>query len=1101
MAAGRLARGGALARRTAGLLAGGADLSAQAGGASLLGRGSGVSARAAGLLAMALLLCLAAQGFADERAGLDYVAATGGAAPPARNEALVLGSEVVSLAGKLKVGLDSPGGLSLSALNVEPDRKRFFHLPVNRFDGVGASLRSAPLGQSVLWLAFSLRSGHGSDAWALVADGAAFKPSALVFVDEDGGRSLYSGDTLAGRRVDTLKSDLSAYLLDLPPEKPLTVYLRLEPGSTLGRSLGLWPLPLLKRQLELVSVISGTLAGFAISLSLTYALFIVAALRLGGTQSGETWPRSGSGRRKRHPGMVLGLAYPLFACVSIVMGRHGGGVSALLAGQGAARYLTSVALAALAILSEAALACMRAAARPGWRAGTRSLARLALPRLAFAAISGFFAFSTRSTFASFALPLGLVLHIGSSGIAEVAWLVRRARASMAEAGRQLSELDLEARGGRDFLTATAAALRGPLHGLLGILDNLALAISQPQAISREALSDISFARAEAIRLDNLVSNILSYSGMGPPRLTPEDFDLASLARSVAGLLRVTLAGRNIRIEIEAPITELRLDLGVTHRLLYTTLNRAARTGGVKTVRLDIQSDERVVVYVRDDGLDPAATDMETVVLGRLASLSGGTFEYRREAGSNIHIIELPRSAPARVDDSGAGESRAYRLEAWPLGEVEAPDFGPAPGAAGRVLVIGNEPVALIATRRRLEASGWSVETTVSSAAALDRVLAGQPCDIVIIDSNMPELDAFDFCRALRAGRGTELVPIIVLTEAGRSDEIERAFRSGANDYIVRPASGIELAARVKTHVDLASSIRRELEQAARFAEFDKYRTLAMLSAGIAHEINTPNNAVLRNVPMLKEIWQALDGVIDRLHREEGGFSVRGFGYEDLKSDIPDILNDLYMGAQDIKKIVEGLKDYVRAPSDLPDLPLVEVNECIRYASRLLKHTIAVSTEHFELGLAESLPAVRADRLKLTQVIVNVLENAIQSLPDGKGGVRVDTGTEIRDGTVSVFIRVSDEGIGMTDEILSNVFEPFFTTKRERGGSGLGLAVVSGILRDMGGGMELVSRPGNGTVATIRLPASSAAQPSLAALSSPVAQALPETKPALPGNQK
>ena len=228
----------------------------------------------------------------------------------------------------------------------------------------------------------------------------------------------------------------------------------------------------------------------------------------------------------------------------------------------------------------------------------------------------------------------------------------------------------------------------------------------------------------------------------------------------------------------------------------------------------------------------------------------------------------------------------------------------------------------------------------------------------------------------------------MLYEVITVDEVERAFRAGANDYIVRPASGIELAARVKTLVDLSSSVRRELRHATRLAEFDKYRTLAMLSAGVAHEINTPNNAVLRTVPMLKEIWNGIEPVVERLSREEDGFSLGGFGYDDLRRDVPDMLNDLYMGAQDIKKIVEGLKDYARSPSESSSLAIVDANEAILYAARLLKHTIAVSTDRFSMTLADSLPKVKADRLKLTQVIVNALENALQAITGRSDGVSV-----------------------------------------------------------------------------------------------------------------
>jgi signal transduction histidine kinase len=397
-----------------------------------------------------------------------------------------------------------------------------------------------------------------------------------------------------------------------------------------------------------------------------------------------------------------------------------------------------------------------------------------------------------------------------------------------------------------------------------------------------------------------------------------------------------------------------------------------------------------------------------------------------------------------------------------------------------VLVAGNEPVALLSMKRRLEASGWSVHATVSSADALDKALdrpgapavadGGQPYDIVIIDSAMPGMSGFEFCEAVRRSKSSEALPIIVLLEPGRIDEVERAFRVGANDYIVRPASGIELAARVKTHVDLSSSVRRELRQAASLAEFDKYRTLATLSAGVAHEINTPNNAVMRTVPMLKEIWSGIEPVVERLSRDEDGFSLGGFGYDDLRRDVPDMLNDLYMGAQDIKKIVDGLKDYARAPSANASLAVVDANEAIRYAARLLKHTIAVSTDRFSMTLSENLPMVMADRLKLTQVLVNVLENALQAISARSDGVSV-VSEPVDDAGLGRFvaIRIADEGAGMEPEVLASVFAPFFTTKRERGGSGLGLSVALGLVQDMRGTIDIQSRPGAGTTVTIRIP--------------------------------
>lgn len=1002
------------------------------------GRERGSSASAACVLGIAVFVTVVARA--------PYYAPGEEAAAPRPSPQVVVGDGAgpVSVAGSLLVHVQGSRGPYASAFGVSPDRRSFSRLPVGR--GVGYALREEPLASSVVWLAFSVRNSSRVEDWAVVADGAGFRPSAAVVVAEDGSREYYGGEALSRRRVTSGVRDLTAYRLALPAGRDRAVYLRFDDGGPFGARLSLWPAEAIAARSEAIVGLTSAMAGLSVAACAAYAF---ASTRL-------------KPRRSRAE-TALRLAYPAFACAAILLGRSGGGVSALLAGAGAGRYAASVALGGAALAAEAAIAALSAGA------GRRPV--VLASRAALAAALGVCALSAGSPFHSFALPAGLALLVVASAALEALGQARSARRGIEEAERLKAMLDAEASGGRDFMMATAAALRGPLHGLMGILEDLDALSSDMPGIPRRASSGLSLARAEAARLEILVSNILSYSGMGPARLVVEDMDLSSVARAAAGLLRVALAGRNVRIDVAAPVMEIRGDPGFAHRLLYTAMSRAARTAGARVVRVSAASDDTgVTVSVADDGNADGVTpvpDMDLVVMSRLASVMGGSFEPRREDGHNVHSIKFPRQVPRRTSDRDGDPSG--RRPWYPDGvDLDEPPARCAASPRGRVLVAGNEPVALLAMKRRLEASAWLVDVTVSAEDALSRALSGDPYDIVIVESAMPEMSGFKFCESLRASRGPEAAPVIVLTEAGRPDEIELAFRSGANDYIARPVSGIELAARVRTHVDLAASVRRELRQAASMAEFDKYRTLAMLSAGVAHEINTPNNAVLRNVPMLKEIWEALESVVERLNEEEGGFQVRGFGYEDLKRDVPDILNDLYMGAQDIKRIVEGLKDYARVPSESAAAGLVDANDSVRYSARLLKHSIAVSSERFDMSLAEGLPLVRADRLKLTQVVVNVLENALQALPDKRGGVRVSTAAEA-DGR-SVAIRVADDGVGMSPETLASVFDPFFTTKRDRGGSGLGMAVASGIVRDIGGTIELVSAPGNGTTVTILIPA-------------------------------
>ncbi|MBU0928129.1 MAG: response regulator [Spirochaetes bacterium] len=1033
------------------------------------------------LLLAAITTVLAASVGAAGPGGAAGATAAGAAAEGGAGlETVTLHGGPASLAGALRVHVEGPYGASSSVFGPVPDRAFFSRLPVPPYGGVGTALRDEALSGYAVWLAFSVENATSGERWFLVGDGAGFNPSALVVVDERGASERFAGDSLERLRLSSGLEDVVAYGLGLPSGERRAVYVRLE-GAAFGAGLNLWPAEAIEARVEKLVRVQGLLAGFALAACAAFA-FVSS--------------RPGPASARPRYSSALGLAFSSTAFLAVALGAGGGGVSALTSGAGLPRYAASVALGLAAISLEAAMALVQARGRG--RAGQAVVARVIVPRLAFATTLLVSAVSTASPLASYALPVGLACLVGLRGALAAAAYSGRALAGMEEAARLTVKLESEMKGGRDFMTATAAALRAPLNGLVATLEDLDAILAECPAIPGPATSDLALARAEASRLDTLVSNILSYSGIGPARLSIEDFDLSSVARSAAGLLRVAISGRGVRIDVDLPILELRSDIGVSHRLLYTAMSRAAGNEGTTTVRVRASSGERgATLTVEYDGasyVDPGAgalpgvepaLDMDLAVMSRLASQLGGAFYRRVEGDRGAYVIELPRTSPA--DGEAGPAERGARPPARPSSRpIAGPlargirasvDLGASPSpsparAAGRILVAGNEPVALLSMKRRLESSGWLVYATVSANEALERLLGEDPYDIAIVDSVMPEMSGFKFCESVRASRLGESVPLIVLIESGRPDEIELAFRSGASDYIARPASGLELAVRVKTHVELAASVKRELEQAARMAEFDKYRTLAMLSAGVAHEINTPNNAVLRNVPMLKEIWSALETVVERLNREEGGFSVRGFGYDDLRREIPDILNDLYMGAQDIKKIVEGLKDYARSPSDSKSYGLVDVNDAVRYSARLLKHSIVVSTSRFETALAEGLPRVRADRLKLTQVIVNVLENALQSLPDPSRGVRVESSSRDEgDGSAWVAVRVTDEGVGMPPETLASAFDPFFTTKRDRGGSGLGLPVASGIVQDLGGSIELRSAPGAGTTATIRIPAS------------------------------
>jgi polar amino acid transport system substrate-binding protein len=147
---------------------------------------------------------------------------------------------------------------------------------------------------------------------------------------------------------------------------------------------------------------------------------------------------------------------------------------------------------------------------------------------------------------------------------------------------------------------------------------------------------------------------------------------------------------------------------------------------------------------------------------------------------------------------------------------------------------------------------------------------------------------------------------------------------------------------------------------------------------------------------------------------------------------------------------------------------VDLSAVAAYATRLLQPLVGRSTRRFVLDAPPGLARVNANFQKLTQVAVSVLENALQSLRGPEEGVTIRTRFDPARGRV--VLECEDEGGGIGPDIVDKVFEPFFSTKRDEGGTGLGLSVAIGIVRDAGGEIEIESRQGGGTTVRVVLPA-------------------------------
>ena len=251
------------------------------------------------------------------------------------------------------------------------------------------------------------------------------------------------------------------------------------------------------------------------------------------------------------------------------------------------------------------------------------------------------------------------------------------------------------------------------------------------------------------------------------------------------------------------------------------------------------------------------------------------------------------------------------------------------------------------------------------------------------------------------------------------------------------------------------SDRRTME--AQLLLADRMATVGTLAAGVAHEINNPLAYVLSNLSWLDEELARKDA---RSGQDLDSAEVQGALREALHgvARVRDIVRDLRTFAQDGGG-GEGMRLDPRNP----------LEASLRMVANELRHRAVLKRE------LEPVPMIRGDEAQLAQVFLNLLTNALQALPERpalQNEIRVATRVHEK-GWVAV--EVADNGKGMTEDQARRVFDPFFTTRPVGAGQGLGLSVCLGIIRGLGGRIDVETREGKGSLFRILLPEAPAPQ--------------------------
>ncbi len=266
-------------------------------------------------------------------------------------------------------------------------------------------------------------------------------------------------------------------------------------------------------------------------------------------------------------------------------------------------------------------------------------------------------------------------------------------------------------------------------------------------------------------------------------------------------------------------------------------------------------------------------------------------------------------------------------------------------------------------------------------------------------------------------------------------------------------------------VTLEKTMDQQLQQA------DKLASLGQLVSGIGHEINNPNQFIRGNIKILKQALEDILPIVDDHYRSHPELKIARLDYTFFREHVMVLVDDMSHGSERIKGIVEGLRNFVRKDEGLL-VDKVDINTLIEAATRLVHNQVHKRAD-MELELSREIPLFTGNSQKIEQVLINLIVNAGDAMPEDKKGV-IKVRTRMDGG--SVVVEVEDNGKGMNQSVLKQIFDPFFTTKRAQGGTGLGLAIAYKIVGEHGGNISVRSRPGAGTTFTIRIPAGKPAAP-------------------------
>jgi signal transduction histidine kinase len=688
------------------------------------------------------------------------------------------------------------------------------------------------------------------------------------------------------------------------------------------------------------------------------------------------------------------------------------------------------------------------------------------------------------------------------------------RQALEESNQKLTELDqVKSR----FFANISHELRTPLTLLLAPLE--ALLQRYRASLDNESKELLLTMQSNGMRLLKLINDLLDLvrleSGVMQVRRDAVALDefvngLVSAARRLAEDKRIVLIG-HVAPEIGSVVTDRDKLEKIILNLQFNAI-KFTPSGGRVEIRAEKQ-DSQLVLSVKDTGMGISAKNLPNVfsrfwqaddssrrkyqgvgiglaLVKEFSEVQGGTAEVQSEEGKGTTFtVRLPyevataEAVPVTLDETPAqtvnGSVGTVSNQEWLSNLYRRAELFPSMTGVqdGRranepvrngarlptLLVADDEPDMLRFLKSQLN-SHYEVMEASDGQQAVEKAAQFLP-DIILLDMMMPEKDGLQACRELRERTSTQTIPIILLTARADEETKVAALSAGASDFLPKPFSTTELHVRIKNLVEshqyqvklakqktvLENTIDQLKETETQLIQTEKLASLGRMSAGIIHEINNPLNFATTGLFTLRNKCKHIA--------------------PEQQDEYRDILQDVEEGIKRVKNIVSDLRTFSHPDAESRDQ--VEVAEIVSSALRFLSNEWKDRVQ-IEQHLPEH-QTIWANKSKLIQVLVNLLQNSIDAMKEKKfenekSSIWIEG--RVENGKSLLILR--DNGMGIENKHLDKIFDPFYTTKDVGQGMGLGLSICYRIVQECDGRIGVRTEPGKFCEFTLEFPSKGAA---------------------------